>query len=422
MNTNRKRLITSLLETADSDFSWNRLELVYSASKPMKINISYMEKESEQNGKNEQIEQSDSLFLEAGENMVFHALCRGYCENRKASQIKKIEADAFSEHDSVFTFTLHSISAETIETISDDTYYIENESYKLGVKLIWGGGISFISDKKNRIPGLENLVNNHDTGRLIQQSYYGVRENDEYSPGEFMGHTWCYNPVQGGDRCGNKSRLIDLEVTKNSVYVKAQPQDWGHDNKITPSYMENRYTLSDDFIRVDNRFTDFSGWEHPCTHQELPAFYTVSYLDTFVSYEGEKPWQYDMLTKRGDLNFWGDPQYGADTNFPLHEKNSETWCAWINEAEDYGIGLYVPDIDLLKAGRYRYNGSKDPENDACNYVAPLDQLRITAYSPIEYSYLMKTGDLDTIRSFFYQNKDFADNSSLRKNSISLRKK
>ena len=43
-----------------------------------------------------------------------------------------------------------------------------------------------------------------------------------------------------------------------------------------------------------------------------------------------------------------------------------------------------------------------------------------SYEPIEYSYLITTGSLATIRETFRENKDFATNESLHKNYISQR--
>ncbi len=171
---------------------------------------------------------------------------------------------------------------------------------------------------------------------------------------------------------------------------------------------------------MDNRFVDFSGWKHPSAHQELPAFYTVSYLDRFTWYDGAKPWTGDTLSFRDDLNFWGDPQYAADSRFILRESNTETWCAWTNPADDYGIGLYVPNADTYFAGKHAYNRSKDPANGACNYVAPVNQMQMVSYQPIEYSYLMTTGSVEEIRAVFSEHRDFADNETLHQNYTSLR--
>ena len=311
---------------------------------------------------------------------------------------------------------------EDYEVYTNDTYYVENTRYKVGIRLLWGGGISYISDSKNTVKDLSNLVNQADEGRLIQQSYYGTGGNNEYKPGEFNNSVWAYNPVQGGDKYRNHSRIIDIVVEDFSVYIKAQPQDWSLNNKLTPSYMENSYTIYENYIRVDNKFVDFSGWEHRYAHQELPAFYTVSYLNTFTWYDGSSPWQDDELTSRSDLKFWGDPKYAGDCRMPIKVSNTETWCAWTNKKDDYGIGIYVPNVDTFLAGKNAYNASKDPANGACNYVAPINTMKMVSFSPIEYSYIMTTGSLDEIREVFKANKDFATNESLHKNYQSMRVK
>ena len=309
-----------------------------------------------------------------------------------------------------------------IKSEQDTTYFIDNGRFKLGVDMGWGGTINYIEDMTHKEPDLVNLVNKFDTGRLIQQSYYGTGAIEGvFEWGSFNdSEQWPYNPVQGGDKGLVASRLIDVQVGENYVYIKAQPMDWGKVGYMTPSYMENTYTLEDGYIRVDNRFVDYSGWEHPFTGQELPALYTVSYLDTFIWYNGTKPWTGDAVSVRDDLQFWGDPQYVGDCIYHLRENNTETWCAWINTDDDFGLGLYVPGVDRLKAGRYQYNASKDPDDLATSYVAPYNTMQLVAYEPLEYSYLLTTGTAEQIRATFTAEKDFSDNASLHEHYISSR--
>jgi hypothetical protein len=182
--------------------------------------------------------------------------------------------------------------------------------------------------------------------------------------------------------------------------------------------MENTYTLESEYVKVDNRFTDYSGWEHPFAGQELPAFYTVSYLDTFVWYNGEDSWSGDALSSKNDLPFWGD--HVGECTFILREKNTETWCAWINGADDYGLGVYAPNIDQLKAGRYLYDGSKSDMAESTGYVAPINVLKMVSFKPIEYSYLLAAGSTAEIRKIFTEKKDFTENKSLHENYQSTR--
>jgi hypothetical protein len=184
--------------------------------------------------------------------------------------------------------------------------------------------------------------------------------------------------------------------------------------------MENTYTVYSDRIQVDNRFVDFSNWTHRSTHQELPAFYTVSYLSRFTLYNGTKPWTGDTMSYRDDLGFWGDSTYYNDCTFLLKNSNTETWCAWTNPTNDFGIGLYVPNVDSFLAGRHAFNNSKESTNGATNYVAPVNTILLKSFEALEYSYLISTGSVEEMRDVFKENKSFAANASLHKNYQSRR--
>lgn len=387
---------------------FNRLTLCYVSDAPLNCIVTY---------KVGGTAVKDRFYLESGKQ-TFCALILGYLEGKQATELASIE---FETCEGVNTsFILCDVKTELYEVYADEVYYLQNDSYKLGVRLSWGGGVCYLQDLRKKIGGIENLINQADTGRLVQQSYYGTYSNGEYKDGDYNGTPWPYNPVQGGDVHGNPSRIIDIVVGKHSLYIKAQPQDWGHDGELTISYMENLYVLEDDFVRVDNRFVDFSGWEHRYASQELPAFYTLSYFGDFTYYGGSKSWQDQPLTTKKNLNFWGDAQYHDDCTFKMRYSNTETWCAWTNSVINYGIGLYVPGIDTMLAGRHAHNGSKDSMNGATNYVAPLCMMKIVSFEPIEYSYMMTTGSLEQIRETFKANKDFATNESLHKNYINDR--
>ena len=351
----------------------------------------------------------DVIYLEkdAGE---FSWFVPGYVDGGTKRGVEKFSYVSLEKDPA--DLVIEDIRFENVEAPKGDTAFIENDSLKVGVRLIWGGGVNYIEDKKCPVEGLLNLVNQYDTGRLIQQSYYGTGEcpeNPDFEYGSFMGHNWVYNPVQGGDRGNKRSRLIDFRLDGNSIYIKAQPKDWGKVDWDTPSYMENVYTLSGNVLRVDNRFVDFSCWAHGCRAQELPAFYTVSYLRRFTWYDGTDSWEDRPLTVKDDLNFWGLPEYAESCTFRIRESAKETWCAWVSPEDDYGIGLYVPNVDVFKAGKHAYDGSKSPEDGSTNYVAPLAMLKIVSMRPIEYSYLITTGSVSEIRGTFKKNKDFAAN-------------
>lgn len=397
--------LTYTLEGEAFEEKFNRITLTYSATAPVKVWVSYTERGTST---------EEYFFLDAKEGQ-FSGLNTGFMKGYSARKLTALRVEPLT--DKATAFTLAGVSTEKMEKLPK-TYYLESDRYKLGIDLGWGGTVSYLEDKTCTVPDLTNLVNRHDTGRLIQQSFYGVQENDEYKPGVSFDSKWVYNPVQGGDQYNNPSRLIDVVITENSLYIKSQAQDWSLDGQLTPSYYENTYTLDGDCVKVDNRFTDYSGWEHPFAGQELPAFYTVSYLDTFVWYNGEDSWTGDTLSSKNNLPFWGD--HAGECTFVLREKNTETWCAWINGGDDYGLGVYVPNIDQHKAGRYEFDGSKSDTANSTGYVAPINILKLVSFDPIEYSYLLTAGNIATIRKTFTARKDFTDNADLRVNYQSSR--
>ncbi len=381
---------------------FNRLTFNYSSSAPLKVTLTY-----ENNG--EKTEQS--LFLEEGGKLSFSGLVCDYLTMGKGSKLSALSFEPFEDQAAIFE--LLGIKTEEIPVYiasnEDKTFYIENEKYRLGVDLSWGGAINYMADLSCPVEGLENMINKHDAGRLVQQSYYGIPDIEGlYDSGVFSDRDWRYNPVQGGDRFANCSVLIDIQVSENSVYIKSQPQDWSLDGAITPSYMENKYTLYSDRIEVYNRFVDFSGYPNPATTQELPALYTVSYFDTLVWYDGAKPWSGDVLSEKvtnGIVYF--------------RESNTETWLA-MKGPDGFALGLYVPCADYAQNTWYAPQGSMDPMHNACSYLAPIDVLRIIPYEAIEYSYLLTTGSVEEIREVFTENKDFSENTYLRDNKENRR--
>lgn len=335
---------------------------------------------------------TEVLFLEPGDNVSFKSFCDGAVDGESVAGISSLTLTPIKAKSAQFMLIDISVADRSIPA---DVVYITDGKLLLGTKLSWGGGVSYLEDLADGDDSITNLLNDHDTGRLIQQSYYGIN-SAPYNTAKYGDNVWPYNPVQGGDQHNNHSKLIDFSLSEDgkSVYVKCQPLDWAHNNSCTPSYMENTYTIENGYIRVDNRFVDFSGYSHRSTHQELPAFYTISYLSDFVFYNGTSSWTGGELTVKRDLPFWAG---NANAYFTL--RSDETWGAWVAPS-GYGIGVYTPNAEILLAGRYLYNGSKSANSDATNYVAPLITYKLKTLEPFEYSYYITTGSVDSIRGTF----------------------
>ncbi|MBQ9358700.1 MAG: hypothetical protein IJT95_04085 [Abditibacteriota bacterium] len=360
---------------------FNRLRFEYEFDGPVLMSCAWLEE-----GK----PVTEAFYLEAGKK-TFSCLIGGFARGKKAAGLRSVILKPLK---GLTTGAISDISLETVPVPKEEDVYLSDSRARVGITLLRGGGVSYFEDKRCRVKGLGNLINRADEGRLIQQSYYGDKASPDYRKGSAFGKEWPYNPVQGGDRYGNRSRLIDFEQKGSSLYVKSQPMDWGLDGAITPSYMENTYTLKGGVLTVRNRFTDFSGMPHTVHNQEVPAFYTVSYLDRFlVCRQGNKE------TADG-LPFWGD---GSSECF-FETGGKDWWCAWISAADNFGIGLCTPAAGLLVAGRFSYDGSKDPAAGSTNYAAPLISTAIRSFEPLEYTYLVASGSPEEIENAFDKNR------------------
>lgn len=349
--------------------------------------------------------------------------------------------------------------------MSQAELYVENEYLKAGMDLICGGALTYLEQLPKDGKKLEevltadgdvqvgldyskkegakllsdsvNLINIYDKGREVQQSYYAdVYEEQGYTRGRYesIDREWPYNPVQGGDQDDNSSQIIDFRVEENQLYVKVRAMDWGQHNSTTKSYMENWYSLSDDQLIVKNRFVDWNGFgkSDSAINSEIPAVYFAQAFDTFVTYDGNAPWSAGELDRQGELGSWVDGAY-------ISENPSEGWFAWVND-EDYGIGMYVPGINYLASGRCEASSAASEKSNSnaesskmladyrpkassqysqayvynTDYTAPVITTTMDSYVPMEYSYVIRIGQLDSLRAGF-QSMDLAgtiDNTGL----------
>lgn len=379
-------------------------------------------------------EYSEEFFVNAvSEAGDFFSFIDSYFDRHKGLEIKSLYFENLgSEKVELFLYGLDLYNRKVLA----ETVYISDGNFKIGVSLKWGGSLSYAQYLRENIQAVKtkdgvkvgidalknyggllltskvNLINRNDTGRVVQQSYYGTNgSNDEYERSEFMGHMWPYNPVQGGNKYNDASKIVDCRVGDDYIYIKCRPMDWAKPaDCITSSYIEATYALKEGLIQVDCKFTDFSGWTPTYTAQEVPAFYPIEPLNSFRFYEGGVPWQNDENIRReDDLIFWAeahDQQYTA----------TEYWSAWTNTEEDaFGLGLYVPEVPLVKAGVFDRGGNikRDPSRSGpTSYTAAIHFVAVESFKPLEYSYLIAAGKVSQIRERFAGNKNLIDNQKL----------
>jgi hypothetical protein len=298
---------------------FNRWSITYTAAEPLVGEISYSVGSCKK---------TEQFFLEAAtESATFSCYIDGFLDGVLARDMRGVTLRTISGAEAVHQ--LEDVVLEWAKPPTSGSLAIEDDFCKAGVDLRRGGALEQYVWKAAPA-GYENLLNRHDEGRLVQQSYYGT-DQAPYVPGNFNNTLWGYNPVQGGDQYGNRSKIVDYAVSETQIYIKSRPMDWSKNGELTPSYMENRYTIEDGVLRVENRFVDFSGMTHTARHQEMPAVYVISALDTFQFYNGTSPWTNGALTQKSNLPFWGGDN--PECYFTLNAANTETWCAWTAGAQ-----------------------------------------------------------------------------------------
>ncbi len=401
-----------------SGSSFNRYVIKYSSDAYVKGELNF-------NGVTEE------FFLEPDENGEFSGYIDGFMSGTTRNAITGVAFKALDKNNMDFTFKSIDLSSETNPGDSEGMVYLSDSNYKIGIDLDWGGALTYMEDLTNSVMSSVkkygtkttevdfkskvgttsfayntssnvNLINAHDTGRLVQQSYYGTGSYP-YEPGMYGEAVWNYNPVQGGNLYNEASKIVDVKVSDNEIYIKCRPLDWAKEAiHITPSYMEARYTLENGMMRATCRFVDYSGYPAVTTTQELPAFYCVEPLNDFVYYAGGEPWS-DSNTKinRTDLKFWGT---ATDQDFICNEN----WAAFKGDDDDsFAIGIYCPGQTLFHTGVYysgdgatRCSTTSPATEDPTSYMGIVDVLRFRSYTPISYCYYISTGKVDDIRGDF----------------------
>lgn len=338
---------------------------------------------------------------------------------------------------------------------NQEMLYTSNAYLKIGASLAAGGSLCHVEslnrnvveyldedgrvridqyiDKKqvNMITDQVNMVNIHDLGREIQQSFYSyVDETHGYAPDDdvlYEGNL-LYNPVQAGSAGDKQSQIIDYHVNENEIYVKCRPQDWFLRNTQSDSYMESTYAFAKDgTLRVTNRFVNFSEFKDMATTrlggQETPAIYIVHPLNYFYcETRGGDIFDSKLLgamTTQSKTSI--DHEVVGDYHYTLSsEQVYKDWFAFVND-QKFGMGIYMPNMDQLIASRgwtstyytmvanrfynssiYQLDGAIYPSAyvNNYNYCCPSVIRRMMDFVPFEYTFALYVGTVEEMRDTF----------------------
>ncbi len=265
---------------------------------------------------------------------------------------------------------------------------LENGSIRIGVDLGIGGTITHLS----RASDNRNLINSHDLGRQVQQSYYaGPQPFGDPHP---SWPNWPWNPIGSGDVYGNPARVIDHRNDGKSLYVKTIPMQWALNNVPGECTFETWITLEGASARVRCRLTNDrpDTNPYPARNQELPAVYTVGTLHRLITYNGDRP-------------FEREPVLPIENSGPPweHWTATENWAALVDD-DDWGVGVTHPGVYSFIGGFHGTPNVGGPKDDPTGYIAPVRREILDHNIVYEYEYILTVGTLDEIRAVAVANR------------------
>lgn len=265
-------------------------------------------------------------------------------------------------------------AAECPKRVDPQWEYIDNGQIRIGVDRSRGACIGFFSESKSK----RNLLNHYDTGRFIQQSYYGAPDGSKWN-----GKPWVYNPVQGGHWKGKVSRILDFKIdrTTQTIHAKVEPRSWASGTACPEAIMQQTISLDQSVARIRFRMNYTGKDQSVVKDQEMPAVFVDAQLAELVYVEKGK------LKRR--IPKWPNEPGTA----------SENWVAYVNK-KNWGVGVYTPNTERFTCYRAKGDGKTGPTGSACSYVAPLRRFSLQSGLAVEYDVYLTIGSLADIRKRF----------------------
>ena len=275
---------------------------------------------------------------------------------------------------------------------------LDNGTVHVRLDVSQGGAISYISASGST----RSIINTHDEGRYVQQSYYSGNRVDRRAQGESPAWSpWPWNPIQVGDAYLHHAQITGYDMG-DTLYTKCIPMLWDMDSMPAQATMEQWTTLDSNVITVRNRLTCFRTdtiYGNATAGQELPAVYIVSTLRNLYSYFGAQPFTNAPVQRVPVVNlasgFWG-----------TYDTTSEHWMAFVDDTL-WGLGVFNRRCTLFYAGIAGAAGAEDTSYST-NYIAPSHRDSLPSKCVYEYSYNLILGTLPKIRATVYRLNAAAD--------------
>jgi arylsulfatase A-like enzyme len=321
----------------------------------------------------------------------------------------------FTKNFVIISFCFTSIQAYT------EKAYLDNGQVRLGVDLQRGGTICFLSTGPDT--EADNMVNIHDLGRYIQQSYYAGDPVDRKKDGQHEAYSpWTWNPIQAGGigsvakppHPNAKAEIIEHKQDKDFMYIKCIPRLWDMPGEAAECVFEQWMWLEGPVVRVRNKLTvnrtDNTWTEGVVRDQEIPAVYPIARLRNCYTYTGDDPWSGDSVVKMPDnpKGYRLELPPTDPNGFPWNRfKPTEPWAASVDPMTGLGFGVYSPQADATWLSGFvnhlkRDNGRDGSMANSTAYISPLTRVALNKDSVFQYQYYLIPGSVQDVRRFVYE--------------------
>jgi hypothetical protein len=246
--------------------------------------------------------------------------------------------------------------------------FVQNKHVRLGVDEKRGGAISYISSADKE----DNVINTWDTGRLLQQSYYGNSDGSSWN-----GRPWKWNPVQGGSWDNAPSKLVSIQKLSDiEIITKCHPRNWGGCQLCEDVLMTTHIKLEDDGDVCVKCIMSYTGeMKQGRNVQEVPACFLDARFSELV-YKNKRTGEIARVK----------PNAPGVKNIQKHA--DPKWAGYVDPKTMEGVFISSPIATSLTA--YRVDIAGNPRESNCSYLAPLlDNYAIRAPSTTEYVFTVR---------------------------------
>jgi hypothetical protein len=116
---------------------FNRFTLGYVSTQPLYGKVTYTLGDNKI---------TDDFYLEAGTD-TFSCVISQYLDKKMGKEITEMSFESCNDQPAEFALCVLRVQEYPVYSGTATTYYIENERFKLGIRLAWGGGINYLLDK-----------------------------------------------------------------------------------------------------------------------------------------------------------------------------------------------------------------------------------------------------------------------------------